>query len=101
MDATTKILCPQKHWAFTITRLQSYPNYNPQWSVFIYYNNDTKKFENIKSSEIAQDIKRAVKAIGRNILGFGPEEVGTHSNRASLAMQLYPQHVSPYKIMLI
>lgn len=102
MDATTnQTLCPKQLWAQTITRLKSYPGFDPQWPVYIYYNEKTKKFENIKSSEIGNDIKKAVKAIGKDILGFGPDEVGTHSNRASLAMQLYLQHVPPYTIMLI
>ena len=60
-----------------------------------------KKRNPITNSEIEDDIKRAVSALGRDILGFGPEDVGTHSNRSSLAMLLYLQQVPPYTIMLI
>ena len=67
--------------------------------MYTYYNGS--RFLPIRSKEIETDIKRAVSAIGKDVLGFGPDEVGTHSNRSSLAMQLYLQGVPPYTIMLI
>lgn len=102
MDKTTDpALNPVALWATTITRLRSYPDYDPRWPVFTYFNAETSRFHPIRSSEIEGDIKRAVSAIGRDTLGFGPDDVGTHSNRSALAMQLYLQGVPPYTIMLI
>ncbi|KAL7524113.1 hypothetical protein ACHAXR_000446, partial [Thalassiosira sp. AJA248-18] len=102
MDATSDtLLCPVTLFAFTITRLRSYPQYDPQWPIFTFFDKQKNKFIPIRSKEIQQDIKLAVKTIGRDILGFGPADVGTHSNRSALAMQLYLQRVPPYTIMLI
>ena len=95
------ILSPQKLWAWTIRRLQSYPNYDNQWPIYTFYDEKTHRFSNITSSEILKDIRQAVSDLGRDKLGYGPEEVGTHSNRSSLAMLLYLQRVPPYTIMLI
>jgi hypothetical protein len=100
MDKTSDpVLNPVALWASTVTRLRSYPGFDPRWPVFVYFNGS--RFIPIRSSEIEGDIKSAVSAIGRDTLGFGPDEVGTHSNRSSLAMQLYLQGVPPYTIMLI
>ena len=88
-------------WAHTISRLRSYPKFNAQWPIYTFFDREKKRFKPIKNNEIEQDIKAAVAAIGRDILGFGPNEVGTHSNRSSLAMMLYLQQVPPYTIMLI
>ena len=88
-------------WAETISRLTSYPGYDTQWPIYTFYNHKTKRFSKISSSEITKDIKVAVETIGRDTLGFGPEDVGTHSVRASLAMQLYLQGTPPHTIMLI
>ena len=94
-------LNPITLWANIITRLRSYPKYNAKWPVYTCYDKLSRRFEAIKSREIELDIKAAVAAIGKDTLGFGPEEVGTHSVRSSLAMQLYLQQVPPYTIMLI
>lgn len=94
-------LNPVPLWATVITRLRSYPGYDDEWPVFTYYSKRTKRFIPITNNKIARDIKSAVKAVGKDVLGFGPEETGTHSNRSALAMQLYLQGVPPYIIMLI
>ena len=102
MDRNTHPTLNTVHlWAETITRLVSYPGYDPQWPVYTFLNQDTKRFSKISNTEIQRDIKAAVRAIGRDSLGFGPDDVGTHSVRASLAMQLYLQDVPPHTIMLI
>ena len=95
------VLNPVILWAKIISRLRSYPNFDPRWPIYTYFDEKSRKFTKIKNSEIERDIKKAVREIGRDRLGFGPEDVGTHSNRSSLAMQLYLQGVPPYTIMLI
>ena len=95
------ILNPITLWAKVITRIQSYPKFDPKWPIYTYYDEKTKRFTPIKSREIQKDIKTAVATIGKDTLGFGPADVGTHSVRSSLAMQLYLQRVPHYTIMLI
>lgn len=96
-----KELCPIKHWAYTIIRLQNYPNYSPEWPVYHYYDYTTKKHSNITSNEIFTDIRAAVDAIGPHTLGFTSKEVGTHSNRAAFAMMMYLAGRPIYTIMLL
>jgi hypothetical protein len=94
-------LCPVRHWAWTINRLRSYPGYRDTWPVFTYYDSLTNKLSTISSSEIFDDIKAAVDAIGPNILGFTSKDVGTHSNRAAFAMMNYLAGRPVYTIMLL
>lgn len=93
-------LCPVKHWADTITRLRSYPNYNDQWPVYYYHDQKQNKASYISSKEIFDDIRAAVDAIGPHILGFSSKDVGTHSNRAAFAMMSYLGQTPIYTIML-
>ena len=96
-----KELCPVKHWASTIDRLRSYPNYDEKWPVYYFFDPNTKKATNITSEEISTDIKAAVDAIGPNTLGFTSKDVGTHSNRAGFAMMMYLSGRPVYTIMLL
>lgn len=93
-------LCPVEHAAFTIRRLQSYPDYSEDWEVFTFHEEETG-FSKITSSELLLDIRAAVDCIGRDVLGFGSEDVGTHSVRSSLAMMAYLDGVPVYTIMLL
>ena len=96
-----KELCPVKHWAITIDRLQSYPRYNNKWPVYYFFDHDSKRATSISNTEIGTDIKAAVDAIGPNILGFTSDDVGTHSNRAGFAMMMYLSGQPVYTIMLL
>lgn len=96
-----KELCPVKHWAYTITRLRSYPNYRQEWPVFYFYDEVTKRASYISSTEVFTDIRATVDAIGERTLGFTSKEVGTHSNRAGFAMMMYLSGRPVYTIMLI
>ena len=92
-------LDPVPLWAKTVTRIRSYPNFSDEWEVFKFYNNG--KLTNITSKEIINDIRAAVDFIGVDILGFKSNEVGTHSVRSSLAMDLYLAREAIYTIMLL
>ena len=91
-------LCPVVLWSIVIRRLLSYPNYNPSWEVFTYY--DGKKFSYLKNTEYLTDIRAIVDAIGPQVLGFTSKDVGTHSNRAGGAMMMYLAKTPPYTIMM-
>ena len=101
MDRTTDPSISPIVWARIVTRLRSYPRFSPHWPVYTFYDPATKRFRPIRNTDVERAIKTSVIALGRDTLGFGPDDVGTHSVRSSLAMQLYLQHVQPYTIMLI
>lgn len=92
-------LCPVKGWVKVIRRLRSYPKYNPKWPVYTYYANG--QYTYIKSDEILKDIRRMVSIMGEAVLGFTPDDVGTHSNRASGAMLMYLAKQPVVTIMMI
>ena len=92
-------LNPVYNWASIVRRIRSYPGFSPSWPVFTYH--DEKGFSRITASEITIEIKAAVSAIGEDVLGFTPDDVGAHSPRASLAMLMYLAKEPVYTIMLI
>jgi hypothetical protein len=55
----------------------------------------------IPSDVFLETIRRTVKDMGKDTLGFGPEEVGTHSNRSAGAMSMFLSGTPVYTIMLI
>jgi hypothetical protein len=55
----------------------------------------------IPSSMILLRIRHAVSTLGHHVLGFHPEEVGTHSNRSGGAMGMFLSETPVYTIMLI
>ena len=91
-------LCPVTLWARVIQRLRSYPNYNDHWPVYTYF--DGARFSFLSSSEYLADIRIAVDVIGKDVLGFTSDEVGTHSNRSGGAMMMYLAKTPPYTIMM-
>jgi hypothetical protein len=59
-----------------------------------------RKFQ-ISSDQILSTIRRTVSSIGHEALGFGPDDVGTHSNRSGKAMGMFLTGTPVYTIMLI
>jgi hypothetical protein len=55
----------------------------------------------IPSSLILQRIRQVVASLGQELLGFTPEEVGTHSNRSGGAMGMFLAGTPVYTIMLM
>ena len=55
----------------------------------------------VPSSLILVKIRAAVQTLGKEKLGFGPEEVGTHSNRSGGAMGMFLAGTPVYTIMLM
>ena len=79
---------PVVHWAFIIKRLISYSGCNPTWPAHACCDFKSKRFSDIKRHEILEDIKAVVDAIGCNLLGFTPDNVGTHNNRDAFTMMM-------------
>ena len=75
------------------------PKWNPDWPVnTIHWNG---KVAYINSTKISTIIKAVVADIGVDILGFGLDDVNTHSNQAATAMAIYLANVPVYTIMLV
>ena len=94
------VLCPVKLLADTIQRIRSYPGFTPEWTIDMAMD-DRGVVRRITSAEVADMIKSSVRAIGKDVLGFGPADVGTHSNRSASAMAMYLANVPVFTIMLI
>ncbi len=95
-------MCPVLAAASIVTRIHSYPippadlPNTPVNTVFI----SGRKFR-ITSDLILKTIRDTVASIGQDSLGFGPEDVGTHSNRSGGAMGMFLAGTPVYTIMLI
>ena len=92
-------LNPVRNFAAIVKRIRSYPGFDPSWPIYTYY--DGSSFSKITSHEMSLEIKFAVDAIGKEVLGFTKDDVGAHSPRASLAMLMYLAKEPVYTIMLV
>jgi hypothetical protein len=92
-------LNPVTIWAHIVRRVRSYPGCKDDWEIFTFHDGST--FSNISSREILTDLRASVDTIGKDVLGFSSDEIGTHSIRASFAMMAYLAKEPIYTIMLI
>jgi hypothetical protein len=94
-------MCGVLAWAKTVWRIVNYPIARdklpdtPVNTVMV----DDKLYE-IPGELFVQRIRTAVSSLGREKLGFGPEEVGNHSPRSAGAMALFLGGTPVYSIML-
>mmetsp|Transcript_23163 Transcript_23163/g.36208 ORF Transcript_23163/g.36208 Transcript_23163/m.36208 type:complete len:405 (-) Transcript_23163:4853-6067(-) len=95
------IFCPCILWTAVIRRLRSYPNYNPKWPIFTFY--DDTRFTHLTSKEYSIDIKAAVDAIGPAIHPRLHKRRCRHTlqPRRRCLMTMYLTKTHPYTIMMI
>ena len=90
-------MCPVKFWAATVHRIRQYPGATDRTTV------DTVRINNncfaISAAAVRVYLRRAVKLVGEEKLGFLADKVGTHSVRASFAMMLVLHDVADSTIM--
>ena len=98
MHRTNTDLCLVRAWADTCVRILRYHNTSP--STTVNYVEAHGKPKHITSTNVLSVIRLAVSLIGSHDLGFGPDDVGTHSIRSSFAMFLYLSSIRSDKIML-
>jgi hypothetical protein len=94
--------CPILQTAALIARILKYPiTYKdlPKTPINTYYSNGI--FYQIPSIIVLETIRHIVGSIGIKKLGFGPEGVGTHSNRSAGAMAMFLCKTPIHTIMLI
>lgn len=60
-----------------------------------------KKIHKITGPQLLRQIRLAAVAIGKDILGFSPQDLGLHSARSGAAMAMYLSGVPIYTIMLL
>ena len=92
-------LNPAAHWAHTICQIMAIPKWNPDWPVHTIHRNG--KVADVTNTKISTLVKATVVDIGVDILGFGQDDVNTHSNQAAAAMVMYLANVPVYTIMLV
>jgi hypothetical protein len=80
-------LCPVRAWATVVQHILTYPGTDHDSPVNTFQRPDGSLTQ-ITSVQIKLQIRSAVAAIGRPSLGFGPEDVGTHSVRSAAAMAM-------------
>ena len=94
------ILCPVKAWASVIQCILSYPGSGPHTPV-----NTVRlingRFTQLTAKQVLETIRTATQALGQSKLGYGPDEVGTHSNRSASAMAMYLNGIPVFTIMLL
>ena len=93
------VLCPVLRWARIVQRILGYPGCDEDSLVSTVVTNDRRKL--ITGSFVATQLKAAVSRIGEDVLGFSPDDVGTHSLRSGGAMAMYLAGVPVFTIMLI
>jgi hypothetical protein len=102
------VLCPVKAWAGVVQYVRSLPNSTDDTPVCAHFQphpdatpDHPGKFILLTGTEMIKLIRRAAADIGSDVLGFTPEECGTHSLRSAAAMAMHLAGVPVYTIMLI
>jgi hypothetical protein len=102
------LLCPVRAWSAIIRRLRIHSNATvdtPVCSVWCPASKPTRAkpgtHSNVTDRDMIQLIRAAARDIGKDRLGFDPEELGTHSIRSGAAMAMHLDNVQVYTIMLI
>jgi hypothetical protein len=95
-------MCPVRAAAEIVKRIHSYniPKDKIRDTPINYIEVDQKGFT-IPSSVILLKIRQAVSNLGHELLGFSPDDVGTHSNRSGGAMGMFLAGTPVYTIMLM
>jgi hypothetical protein len=86
-------------WATIVQRVESYPGTmdDTEVNTFHFEGKTTK----IQGATALSHLRAAVRAIGKDKLGFGPEDMWLHSIHSGAAMAMYLGAVPIFTIMLI
>ena len=82
MHRTKYDLCPIKTWRNTVKRILNHNN--TTFDTPVNYVEINGKPAYVTAKYVTMMIKLTVTQIGRTTLGFGPDDVGTHSMHSSL-----------------
>jgi len=94
-------MCPVIQLVHIVRRLIAMPQVTSDTPINAYMEPGSTKIQYLRADTILQKLRLAVSIIGKDELGFGPEEVGLHSLRSGAAMAMYLQGIPVYVIMLL
>ena len=92
-------LCPVQAWAAIVHQILGYPGTNYSTTVNTIFL--AGKLKTINSSTACKKIRSAAEKVGKDHLGFHPDDIGTHSIHSGAAMAMYLDGVPTFTIMLI
>ena len=99
--------CSDRHqnlvyiWAKIITEVRNYPGTDKVEDRKINILVDKGKTKEITSAQVRTKLRAAAASVGKDTLGFLPEEIGCHLLRSGAAMAMKLAGVSEYTIMII
>ena len=93
------LMNPVRSLAATVQRILSYPGTSIDSSICTYMA-DGKLFE-FTQDDLLASFRQNADSIGKDNLGFKPEDIGTHSNRSAAAMAMFMDDTPVYMIMLM
>ena len=93
------LLCPVRSLAAISRRILSYPGTNCDSPINTVLING--KLKTITSATVRTKLRSAAAQIGKDNLGFEPNDIGTHSIRSGSAMAMYLTKVPTFTIMMI
>ena len=94
------LLCPVLSWSSIVRRVLSYSGTSASTSVNAYQD-ASGKLCFLSSKTVLINLRTVARRIGRDHLGYGELEIGTHSFRSGAAMAMYLAGVPVFTIMLI
>lgn len=93
------VLCPVLRWASIVQRILRYPGCASDSLVSTVVANDSRQL--VSAAFLSLRLQAAAARIGEDVLGFSPQDIGTHSIRSGGAMAMYLAGVPVFTIMLI
>ena len=88
-------------WAKIITEVRNYPGTDRVEDRKINILVKNGKTTEMTSAQVRTKLRAVAASVGKDILGFPPDEIGCHSLRSGAAMAMKLAGVSEYTIMII
>ena len=93
------LMNPVRSLATTVQRIISYPGTSSESSICTYLV-DGKLLE-FTQNDLLLSFRACAASIGRDKLGYSPEDIGTHSTRSAAAMAMFMDDTPVFMIMLM
>jgi hypothetical protein len=93
-------ICPVIIWANIVKRIRSYQSSTDNTPINTFMDNKNN-IHLITGPHLLKQLRLAAAAIGKDVLGFHPSDIGLHSTRSGAAMAMYLAGVPVYTIMLL
>ena len=93
------LMNPVRALATTVQRILSYPGTSSETSICTYMHEG--KILEFTQNDLLTSFRSCAGSIGKDKLGFTPEEIGTHSTRSAAAMAMFMDDTPVFMIMLM